>query len=377
MRTVLRAAVLAVLGLLVTAALTWNGISRVRAGFAELDRARDSVLRYEAVRDAVSAEAFAEAAYRRAPGPSTRGALTGALGAVPGSLRDLSLSPDPSDQAVARQLTILNTRYAGEVRSSLARPGGAPATSVDDRVAGPALDTMGGLIAAGISGHRAQARESRDEQSAIISRLALELPLVVALCLALVVACGTVMVRQHLLLDRRERESRWSAEHDGLTGIPNRHLMWRRLDAALDAAGPTCALMLLDLNKFKAINDTYGHAAGDEVLVATARRLTEAAPEPCLVARLGGDEFAVFVPDAAQAAAVADRVRTAMSERILLSDGKRVTCSGTIGVAVAHTGSDRVELLRAADLDMYDGKPRRGGVPTQRVGEPGARSATA
>ena len=361
MRTVLRASVVAVLALVVSGALALNGLGRVRASFSDLDKARASVLRYDAVRDAVSTEAFAEAAYRRAPGPTTRSALTTALAAVPASLADLSRSPDPSDQAVARQLTVLNDRYADEVRSALATPGGVPPTSRDDRVAGPALDTMQGLITAGITGHRTQAKASRDGQKAIIRRIAVELPVVFALTLMLVVASSTIILRQHGRLDRRERESRWAAEHDALTGVPNRHLMWRRLDAALDTPSPTCALMLLDLNGFKAINDTYGHHAGDEVLIATARRLTAAAPEPHLVARLGGDEFAVFVPDASDAPALADRVRELMRERVLLSDGKRVTCSGSIGVAVAHPGSDRVELLRAADLQMYDGKPRRSG----------------
>ena len=359
MRRVVAASCVVMLGLTASAAATWVGVSKARSGFAETDRARAGVLRYEAVRDAISAEAFAEAGYRRAPGDVTRQRLVDALKAVPAAVAELAASGDATDQGVARQLSVLNTRYADEVRSEMARGSVPPGVSTDDRVAGPALDSMDGLVAAGVAGHRAEARASRERQKRVLSRLAVELPLVFGISILTVAGCCVLIVAQHRRLGRRATVTAWAAEHDELTGLGNRAALWPVLDAALAADEPACGLLLLDLNGFKAVNDTHGHAAGDEVLVATARRLAAAAPAPCLPIRLGGDEFAVFVPSVADLDAVATRLSHDTAQPVILEDGTAITCLPTIGRAAAGPGTDRVELLRTADLDMYQGKPRR------------------
>jgi diguanylate cyclase (GGDEF)-like protein/PAS domain S-box-containing protein len=156
-----------------------------------------------------------------------------------------------------------------------------------------------------------------------------------------------------------------SAASDALTGLANR----RSFDAALDALGPdaTPALLSIDLDGFKEINDAFGHPAGDELLCIIARRLEGAARETDLVARIGGDEFVVLIPDCtmADATGLADRLLTIVREPIEL-DGRRVEVGASVGVAVAdHARRDlrgptedawTGHLVRRADDALYGAK---------------------
>lgn len=134
---------------------------------------------------------------------------------------------------------------------------------------------------------------------------------------------------------------------------------WQRIDAVLDTPGRDAALLLIDLDAFKQINDTHGHATGDSILIHTARRLLAACSDRDLVVRLGGDEFAILLEGADRAQPQAAALRTALSEPYSLTGSLQLTCRATIGLAHAATAADRVDLLRKADFDMYDGKPRR------------------
>ncbi len=154
------------------------------------------------------------------------------------------------------------------------------------------------------------------------------------------------------------------ASHDALTGLANRLLLQERTAAALSAdEGETTALLLLDLDHFKEINDTLGHAAGDLLLQEVARRLSAVSRPDDLVARLGGDEFAVLLtglgsPDEAEP--VAERLLRKLSEPVEF-EGLRLSVEGSLGVAChpADAGT-AVELFRAADVAMYQAKSARG-----------------
>ena len=162
---------------------------------------------------------------------------------------------------------------------------------------------------------------------------------------------------------------RTEATHDALTGLPNRSLLVDRLHSALDEAGATPpAVLLLDLNRFKEVNDALGHHVGDEVLKVVATRLRDSIREEATVARLGGDEFAVLLPpdeaggtgsgpDGAEAAAVvvAQRIAVALSTPIELAD-VTVSTEASVGVAVASPGQTHADLLRHADTAMYAAK---------------------
>lgn len=149
--------------------------------------------------------------------------------------------------------------------------------------------------------------------------------------------------------------------HDPLTGLPNRRLFHDRVGHALLAAarsGDAVVVLFIDLDDFKTINDTFGHAAGDEVIGAVARRLQMCARAGDTAARLGGDEFAVLVEnlDADRAVALADRILAQLRDTPVEFSGHTAVVGASIGIAVAARGDTTETLLRNADLAMYRAK---------------------
>ena len=165
--------------------------------------------------------------------------------------------------------------------------------------------------------------------------------------------------------DRKRAEERLlhDALHDGLTGLPNRALLIDRLSLALGQARRRhefrFAVLFLDLDRFKEVNDSLGHDLGDELLVAIARRLGACLRPGDTVARLGGDEFAVILNDVeglSRATRVAERVLGQLAMPFRLG-GHHVQTSGSIGIALSSEGYDRPEdMLRDADTAMYRAK---------------------
>jgi diguanylate cyclase len=175
----------------------------------------------------------------------------------------------------------------------------------------------------------------------------------------------------------RESEARYRhlSLHDPLTGLPNRTLLADRLRALFAEAAPGArvGLCFVDLDRFKAVNDTLGHAAGDRLLAEVARRLEQTvSPRGHLLARWGGDEFVIVVPDSAgldQVTAVADRVLTALAapvraggHQMPVSMPFSMPVSASIGIVERPVaGTDPDELLRDADMTMYWAKTDGGG----------------
>jgi diguanylate cyclase (GGDEF)-like protein/PAS domain S-box-containing protein len=174
---------------------------------------------------------------------------------------------------------------------------------------------------------------------------------------------GGVLVVLHDVTDRRrfEAELRHQALHDALTGLPNRVLLMDRLDQSLSRGrrrNSPPALLFVDLDHFKTVNDSLGHGAGDQLLRAVADRLRGAVREEDTVVRLGGDEFAVLIEAPANAGGpetVADRLLQMLRPPFDLA-GSRVAVSASIGIATADLTSDGAALLREADLAMYRAK---------------------
>jgi diguanylate cyclase (GGDEF)-like protein len=164
--------------------------------------------------------------------------------------------------------------------------------------------------------------------------------------------------RSAALVVARERQAR----HDGLTRLPNRLLLLDVAAQALEQEGPA-AVLLIDLDHFKEINDTLGHYVGDLLLIAVSERLRSTVREDDVVARLGGDEFAVLspqLPNRAVAEDLADRVVTALTEPFMI-DGVRLDVQASIGIALApEHGRDAATLLQRADVALYDAKTHRG-----------------
>jgi diguanylate cyclase (GGDEF)-like protein len=167
------------------------------------------------------------------------------------------------------------------------------------------------------------------------------------------------------LLEEQLSKAEYASLHDELTGLPNRRLLARRLREIMDGArvaGTQAALVVIDLDGFKEINDTLGHAAGDEVLRWAARQFRSRLRERDVLARLGGDEFAVILTDvrdreAAQRAA--SDLRCALDAGMLIL-GRQLSVCASVGFSMYPHDSDEVDRLYAiADRAMYDRKPRR------------------
>ncbi|MEV0210310.1 EAL domain-containing protein [Streptomyces sp. NPDC050788] len=166
---------------------------------------------------------------------------------------------------------------------------------------------------------------------------------------------------------RLQAQLQHNAEHDPLTDLPNRALFTQRVQQALSGRRSTdrgTAVLFIDLDGFKAVNDTIGHQAGDELLVQAARRLQDAVRKGDTASRLGGDEFAaLIVGDGTRDRSarerhileLADRLRVTLSQPYLI-DGNDVRVAASIGVAFAEPGLGAGELLRNADLAMYRAK---------------------
>ena len=164
------------------------------------------------------------------------------------------------------------------------------------------------------------------------------------------------------LVDRSDKLV-YQARHDSLTGLPNRLVLHERISQFIDASvesGDRAALLLLDLDRFKEINDTLGHHFGDEVLAQLGPRLEQACELPCaLTARLGGDEFTILLTDiegSEKATAVARRVVEVMSQPCVV-EGVEMRVSASVGIAYYPDDADDSHgLLRAADVAMYQAK---------------------
>lgn len=165
------------------------------------------------------------------------------------------------------------------------------------------------------------------------------------------------------LADNRAAEAVHAARHDSLTGLPNRALFLERLEAAMFEARAWCrqlTVLFVDLDGFKAVNDTLGHAAGDELLGVVGRRLENCLRPSDVVARLGGDEFAILVTGADQGAgeSLARRVIGSLRQPITVA-GHEVFVTASVGAADTGAGAaTAAELVGNADVAMYEAKRR-------------------
>ena len=167
------------------------------------------------------------------------------------------------------------------------------------------------------------------------------------------------------ITERKRTEARLEhdALHDALTGLPNRVLFADRLEQALRRAErreeeACCAVLFLDLDRFKAVNDAFGHQTGDELLAAVARRLESAVRPGDTVARLGGDEFTVLLEEISgvhEATLVAERIQDTLTDPFQIA-GVQLDVCASIGIALGAADVPPKELIHAADTAMYRAK---------------------
>jgi diguanylate cyclase (GGDEF)-like protein len=197
--------------------------------------------------------------------------------------------------------------------------------------------------------------------------LGISLALFYVVVFRLIASASARLRRQAEALQSSADRDRHQATHDALTGLPNWVLMQDRLDRGLAAAARSdgeVALLLIDLDRFKDINDSLGHSYGDKLLCQVGPRLQSVLRDGDTVARLGGDEFAVLLPavdGVGEAQAVAERLRESLHQPFDV-DGVVLDVEASVGIVLSPWhGTDTEELLRNADIAMYAAKELKGG----------------
>jgi diguanylate cyclase (GGDEF)-like protein/PAS domain S-box-containing protein len=183
---------------------------------------------------------------------------------------------------------------------------------------------------------------------------------------------GGIVVNSRDVTERRRaiEELTHAAYHDALTGLPNRALLLDRLGQALaraDRSGLDVAVLFIDLDKFKAVNDRSGHAAGDEVLIEVARRLTACIRPADTAARIGGDEYVIVAEGLSlpvEAVSLGERVAEELGRPVTINSGTAVV-QASVGIGYGRDVEPAV-LLDRADQALYEAKRRGGGVFAER-----------
>ena len=185
--------------------------------------------------------------------------------------------------------------------------------------------------------------------------------LIIAVIVPLVVApaCSWLIVRMAFTLAAACDELHLLATTDPLTGLPNRRHFFDRAAPLLEASGATLLVAMVDIDRFKLLNDRHGHAVGDEALVALASQLQAAVGPDGIAARLGGDEFAVVVPVSDGTLAITARAVETAGGRIPTTVGGPLTAS--VGLRCVDAPIPIDQALHLADAALYDAKSRREG----------------
>ncbi len=278
----------------------------------------------------------------------------------------------PTNESVARTPSTASTASGGTGRTAPGRrrasAGGSGAAVVSRDAVGENAPATRGAIGGGPTPASRQSVSTTDSRD-IIERIVEVIPGWAKALMGLLAGLSVAMAAAaHRRLRRRAAENRHQARHDLLTGLPNRTQFHDRItQAALRAQedGRQIAVMLIDLDGFKEVNDTLGHGNGDRLLQQIAARLPEALREGDTVARLGGDEFAVLLPTVAGEGAalmVAEGLRRALDGPFVLAD-LAIHPDAGIGIAMyPDHGVDADTLIQHADVAMYLAKEGRTGV---------------
>jgi len=333
--------------------------------------ASDLSVHYAQAASAVAAEESLERKYRLEPGPQIRTRYNSAAADLVSALGRVRRQGDAGDRAFVDRVLVQHRDYLIAMdRLFAAVDSGDTATVllIDHGQVDPVFDDIQKAVD-GAAGHKNQIAMDALAYLQRLETLNRTLtPGVFLLGLALAALLTSITRGHRRLLDVERARAVHDSLHDALTGLPNRTLLSDRLGQALRAdsrMGTTTGLLLLDLDRFKQINDTFGHHYGDELLTQVGPRLASVVREVDTVARLAGDEFVVLLPAAgsvADATAVAAKLRSAL-ETPFHVEGIDLDVEVSVGVVLSgEHGRDVATLLKRADIAMYAAKVQNLGV---------------
>jgi len=338
--------------------------------------AQDALSQEDAVEDTFDENPPSQIARMDMPSRKLREQLAAAAKRFDEAMAVLAASPFPRDRKFVARITPLHVSYVDATDARLAGTA-ADAEATAERADDAQGDMQRLMENAGLryaEAQQADVAELESTQQTVLDRTAVIVPVGVGLYLFLLAALAGLRRR----LDRTTRDelarTRAQARTDQLTGLANRRGLLDSVHAPLAAAaaghGPPIGVLLVDLDRFKEVNDAIGHHVGDKLLRQLGERLRRALPDAPVVARLGGDEF-VVVSRAPEGVASAERSATmvldVLAEPFPL-EGILIHVRASIGVAVAPDhAADAGGLLRHADVAMYRAKASGGGVCVYRA----------
>jgi diguanylate cyclase (GGDEF)-like protein len=314
---------------------------------------------------AVSDEESLERKYRLEPGPVVRARYDRAASSFVTALAAVAKDGSSADRALDDTVLAQHQRYLtaiDQLFGATDRRDTAAARRIDAEQVDPAFtDIQRHVVAAARAAHQSSQDQLAQLRSLETTTSQLT-PLLFVLGLGLAAVLASVVRGHRRLLDDERAQAVDASLHDALTGLPNRSMLALRFIQAL-SGGPdqsgAVGLLLVDLDRFKEINDTFGHHYGDQLLRQVGPRLLPCLRDGDTVARLGGDEFAILLPDVGgldQAVAVAHRVVREL-ERSFAVEDVDLDVEASVGVVVSGLhGEDATTLLQRADVAMYVAK---------------------
>jgi diguanylate cyclase (GGDEF)-like protein len=328
---------------------------------------------------AASEEKSLERKYRLDATPDTRTAHGAAERAFIAALNRVKAEGDAEDRAHAQAILLTHDDFratATKMFAAMDRGDTALAARIEYGQAEP-LFRVQHEVDRGASEHRKEALDQLASMRGVSDTMTWGVPLVFLIGLAIAMVLSAILRRYRRDLDAERAQAVHDSLHDSLTGLPNRQLLATRLHTAVQT-GERVGLVLLDLDRFKEINDTLGHRCGDELLTQVGPRLTATVRETDTVGRLGGDEFAVLLPDVTSLDAVlsiVEKLRLAIEMPMQIA-GAGLTVEASVGVVISgEHGEDAQTLLRRAEVAMYVAKARNRGVavydPSEDAHDPG------
>jgi diguanylate cyclase len=365
---------LAALGLAVTlfalTVLSLFGVTSTRNAASRVERSTALSQAYGRAKAAVSAQESLERKYRLEPGAAIRARHAAAAAALARALDQVRALGDPADRLLVDTVLTEHATYVAAIQRMFAavdRGDTAESTRIDGADVDPVFDVIEDQVmtAADVHERAADAQMSRLRRTESLVFVVTVAGFAVGLALVATFAAVIVGYQRDVL--RQSRANRHQATHDALTGLPNRVLFGDRLARALaPAAGAErpVGVMVIDLDRFKDVNDSLGHHCGDLLLSQIGPRVRGALRDVDTLARLGGDEFAVLLPgtDEAGALAVAEQVLARLHASYTVGE-VAVDLEASIGVAVAPAhGCSAEDVLRHADTAMYQAKEAHAGI---------------